>query len=299
MSTVAIIGPGRLGTLLATASARAGHRLVAVAGGRPDARDRIAALVAGCRPVATPAEAARIAEVLVLAVPDDAIEQVVTDLALADAIGERHWIIHVAGSRGLDVLARATAAGARVAACHPAMTVPTGASDPAVLLGAAWAVTALPGDRAWAHGFVQDLGGDPHDLPDDRRALYHAGLAVASNAVAAAVAVARQLLLGARVDDPAAFLAPLVRASATNVVRDGASAITGPVVRGDLGTLAGHLAAIERDLPELSEAYRLLARATLLPVRAGMPPEAAAAIEALLVDGSPEASSDGSPEARP
>ena len=284
MSTIAIIGPGRLGTLLAAAAVRAGHRLTAVAGGRPEGRDRIAAMVAGCRPVGTVAETAGLADVLVVAVPDDAIEQVVTDLAVADAIGEQHRIIHVAGSRGLEVLTRAAGAGAGVAACHPAMTVPTGATDPDLLIGTAWAVTAAPRDRGWARAFVQDLGGDPHDLPDDRRALYHAGLAIGSNAVAAAVAVARQLLLAARVDDPAAFLAPLTQASAANVVRQGASAITGPVVRGDVGTIVRHLEAIARDLPELGEAYRLLARATLVPVRAGMQPDVAAAVDALLTD---------------
>jgi predicted short-subunit dehydrogenase-like oxidoreductase (DUF2520 family) len=86
-------------------------------------------------------------------------------------------------------------------------------TDPDLLVGTAWAVTAAAADLGWARDLVVDLGGDPHDVPDDVRVLYHAGLAVGGNAVGAAVAVARQLLLAARVDDPAAFLARWSRAA--------------------------------------------------------------------------------------
>jgi predicted short-subunit dehydrogenase-like oxidoreductase (DUF2520 family) len=119
-------------------------------------------------------------------------------------------------------------------------------------------------------------------VPDAARGLYHAGLTVASNAVGAAVAVARQLLLAARIDDPGAFLAPLVERSVANVLTDGASALTGPVVRGDTGTVARHLAVLEADVPGLSAAYRDLTRVLLGRVRAQLPPATAAELDALL-----------------
>ena len=279
---VAIIGPGRVGTLLAVALSRAGHRVVAVAGGQPSARDRVGELVAGVRLFDVPAAAVADADLVVVATPDDAVAAVVDDLAASDALREHHHVVHVAGSHGLGVLHRATLAGARVAACHPAMTVPTGASDPDLLVGAAWAVTAGTADRPWARQLVTDLGGDPHDVPDAARGLYHAGLAVGSNAVGAAVAVARQLLLAARVPDPAAFLGPLVERSVTNVLADGASALTGPVVRGDRGTIARHLDVLDTDLPELADAYRDLTRVLLGRVRPSLSPAAAAELDALL-----------------
>jgi predicted short-subunit dehydrogenase-like oxidoreductase (DUF2520 family) len=282
---VAVIGPGRLGTLLAVSLARAGWRPVAVAGGRPEARDRVAALVAGCRPYASAVDAARDVDVVVLATPDDALEQVVTDLARYDVLREAQRVVHVAGSVGLAPLRRARLAGASVAACHPAMTVPAGADDPDLLVGAAWAVTAPAGDRHWARDLVVDLGGDPHDVPDEVRGLYHAGLAIGSNAAAAAVVVARQLLLAARIEDPATFLAPLVRRSVDNALDRGATALTGPVVRGDVGTVAGHLAALSADVPELQTAYRDLTRVLLDRVRAELSPSAAAELDALLDPG--------------
>ena len=280
----AIVGPGRVGTLLTVALGRAGHRVVAVAGGREAAREALAARVAGCRADDDPAAAVARAELIVLATPDDAIGDVVTQLAVADVLREHHRVVHVAGSRGLAPLARAVAAGASVAACHPAMTVPAGSDDPDLLVGVPWAVTAAPADRVWAHDLVTGLGGDPTDVPDDARGLYHAGLTVGSNTVGAAVAVARQLLLAARIEDPQAFLAPLIERSVANVLTGGATALTGPVVRGDAGTVAAHLDALAADVPELATAYRDLSRVLLGRVRAQLSSSAAAELDALLRD---------------
>jgi predicted short-subunit dehydrogenase-like oxidoreductase (DUF2520 family) len=279
---VAIIGPGRVGTLLAIASARAGLRVVAVAGGSNAARERVAAAVAGVKLYTEVAPAARDVDLVLLCVPDDAIASVATALAVDEAVGEGQRVVHVAGSQGLEPLRRVRLTGARVAACHPAMTVPEGARDPDLLVGVAWAVTAAPDDRDWAHELVTLLGGDAHDVPEDARALYHAGLAVGSNAVGAAVATARRLLLAARIERPEAFLTPLIEASVSNVLAHGAQALTGPVVRGDVGTVTLHLQVIDRDLPELAAAYRALAAATLAPVRTTLRPEVLAELDDLL-----------------
>ncbi len=299
MTDVAIVGPGRVGTLLATAVVRAGWRLVGVTGGSATAREAIAERVAGIRTTATPAEVVASAELVLLTVPDDAIEPLVTSLAVADTFRDGQRVVHVAGSRGLDVLRRAAHCGARVAACHPAMTVPTGATDPALLVGVAWAVTAAPADRGWARDLVGDLGGDPHDVADGMRTLYHAALAVGSNAVGAAVVTARRLLLAASVERPEAFLEPLVRASVANAATHGASALTGPIVRGDLGTVAHHLDVIATDLPELVDAYRFLALATLEPVRPALPPDTVAALRALLGAAGVPAAPATTPDPRP
>jgi predicted short-subunit dehydrogenase-like oxidoreductase (DUF2520 family) len=290
---VAIVGPGRVGTLLAVAFARAGHRVVAVAGGSAAARERVATVVAGLRPTADVTAAAQGADLVVLAVPDDAIEEVVSGLARADVLAPGQRLVHVAGSHGLAPLRLAAAAGARVAACHPAMTVPAGSTDPDLLIGTAWAVTAASADLGWARELVVDLGGDPYEVPDDRRVLYHAGLAVASNAVGAAVAVARQLLLAARVDDPAPFLAPLVRASIANVLRAGANALTGPVIRGDTGTIRRHLAEVAADVPSLLASYRALTAVVLDQARPALSAAEVASLEAVLHEVMPEEDGGG------
>ena len=284
---VAVVGPGRVGTALALALVRGGYRLVAAADAGGGSAARLADRVAGCRVVADPVAAAAAAGTVLLTVPDDDLEGVVATVARADGWHPEQHVVHCSGARGNGVLRLAALAGARVAACHPAQTVPAGA-DADALLGAPWAVTCADDDRAWAEDLVVAAGGDPFALADGARTLYHAGLTVGSNAAAAAVAVARQLLLAAGVDAPERILVPLAEASVRNTARDGAAALTGPVVRGDAGTVAGHLAALDVDVPRLAQAYRALQGVVLDQVTAALDPDAAARLTDLLADGRQE-----------
>jgi predicted short-subunit dehydrogenase-like oxidoreductase (DUF2520 family) len=280
---VALIGPGRMGTLIAHALAAAGIRLVHVSGGSDEARAALCTSIAGLRDVPLH-EVTRDIDLLVLAVPDGAIAGVVDELVRADLLDERHAVVHLSGALGLAPLRRAGLAGARLAACHPAMTAPTGSRDPGLLVGIPWAVTAAPADRAFAHDLVTMLGGDPFDVDEGQRVLYHAALATASNAVGAAVVTARRLLGLARVARPEAILGPLVTASVEAALAGGAAALTGPVVRGDAATVRAHLAALSSDMPELAEAYRAQARSILATVRVALAPETVAELETFLAD---------------
>jgi predicted short-subunit dehydrogenase-like oxidoreductase (DUF2520 family) len=279
----ALVGPGRLGTLVALGLAAAGLRVERVAGGSDAARAALRAAVAGLRDVAVE-EVAHGVDVVVLAVPDGAVADVVDRLVRVDALREGQGVVHLSGALGLAPLRRAGLAGAWTAACHPAVTAPSGATDPAVLHGATWAVTAAPGARERAHELVELLGGDPVDLAEADRPRYHAALAVASNAVGAAVVTARRLLGVAGVPDAARVLGPLAHASVDAALAGGAAALTGPVVRGDAGTVRAHLAAIGPDAPELAEAYRALMRAVLAVVRPGLDAAASDALVAALED---------------
>jgi predicted short-subunit dehydrogenase-like oxidoreductase (DUF2520 family) len=279
----ALIGPGRLGTLVAHALNAAGIPLVTVAGGSETARERLCSAIAGARPSEVAAAPVG-ATLVVLAVPDGAIAGVVDELARAGTLDETHGVVHLAGVHGLAPLRRAGLAGARIAALHPVVTAPSGAQDPALLHGAAWAVTTVAGDRAWAHDLVHRLGGDAFDVPDGARVRYHAALATASNAVGAAVVTARRLLRASGIDEPERLLAPLARASLESALQSGAPALTGPIVRGDVGTIAAHLAALGPEMPELNEAYRVLARAVLASVGPSLAPDTVDALRDLLAD---------------
>ena len=277
----ALIGPGRLGTLIAHALGAAGAPVVRVAGGSAASRERLRTGLAGVRDVPIE-EVADGVDLVVIATADSAIAEVVEMMVRADALDESHGVVHLAGVHGLEPLRLAGLAGARIAALHPATTAPTGASDPSLLHGVAWAVTTVPGDRAWAHGIVELLGGDPFDVPEEARTRYHAALAIASNAVGAAVVTARRILLAAGVDAPERLIAPIAHASVGTAAHSGAAALTGPVVRGDVATVAAHLAALERDLPESAAAYRDLSRVVLDAVRPGLAPAVAAELATLL-----------------
>ncbi|HVL98069.1 MAG TPA: DUF2520 domain-containing protein [Egibacteraceae bacterium] len=282
MKRTAIIGPGRVGTALGIALDRAGYDVAAVAG-------RGAPSLAGFRrrlpgAAAMPAaEAARTAELVLVCVPDDALGDLVRGVAAADGVAEGSRWVHVAGGHGTDVLRPARLAGARVAACHPAQTFPDPDAGAARLPGTSWAVTAEPADLGWARVLVTDLGGSPMTLPPDARTLYHTGLVIGANATSTVVTLARELLLGAGVSDPAAFLGPLATTAAANAAERGAGALTGPVRRGDAATVARQVDELRTAMPEAVDAYLELARLALRHARrAGLDDDAAAAVARVL-----------------
>jgi predicted short-subunit dehydrogenase-like oxidoreductase (DUF2520 family) len=280
-ATVAVIGPGRIGTTLGMALTAAGHRVVAVAGRGAGNVERFVAAVPTAEPGSAVA-AARAAELILLTVNDDELVGVARGLAAADAVAERTRWIHTSGRYGAAALRPIALAGGRVAACHPAQTVPT-AAHPGALAGCAWAVTADRANLAWARRFVRRLDGDPVDVAEEARIRYHAALAVGSNGTAAVVSLARDLLLAAGVRTPERFLTELVTRSAGNAAREGAGALTGPVRRGDAETVAAHVADLRVSLPEAVPSYRALAELALSYARrAGLDDRRAQAVRAIL-----------------
>ena len=275
MTHVAVIGPGRAGTAVALASVDAGYSVTAVAGRGAEALERFTSLVPTAR-VLPPEEAARSADLVILGMPDSAVGSVARDLAAADAVVPgRRWV-HLAGSLGVAVLEPIRLAGGRVAACHPAQTLPDPETGRAALDGSAWGVTASEANRTWARRFVRDLGGEPFDIADADRPLYHVAMSLGANATGAVITLARDLLLGIRVEEPESFLAPLAAAAVTNAARHGARALTGPVRRGDAVTVAAHLEELATVMPEAVDAYRELARLALAQARrAGLEESAA------------------------
>ena len=282
MKRTAVIGPGRVGTALGMALAHAGYDVVAVAGRGQEALDDFVRRVpsAAALPLA---EAGRAADLVIVAVPDDDLAGVVRAAARDDGVAEGSRWVHVSGGHGTDVLRPVHVAGAAVAACHPAQTFPDPDAGLAALPGCSWAVTAAEQDLGWARVLVTDLRGSPVTVPARGRTLYHAGLAVGSNATATVVTLARDLLLGAGIEDPAAFLGPLVTTSAANAADRGAAALTGPVRRGDAGTVAAHLEELREALPEAVGAYVEVARLALSYARrAGLDEDRAAAVADVL-----------------
>lgn len=273
---VGVVGAGRVGAVLSAALAHAGHHVVAAAGESDASRARIAALLPGV-PVAKPSTVARSCDVLLLTVPDDMLSNVVTMLAASGALREGQYVVHSSGRHGLAVLAPAREIGARTVALHPAMTFTGTAVDLDRLTGCVFGLTAEPAERAFAESLVADLGGTPMWVPEEMRTLYHAGLAHGANHLVTLVSEAMEMLAAAGADDPAGTLRPLLTAALDNALDRGDAALTGPIVRGDIGTVTAHLEDIAANAPHTLASYVAMARATLeravadgrlLPIRA-------------------------------
>jgi predicted short-subunit dehydrogenase-like oxidoreductase (DUF2520 family) len=275
MTRIGVIGAGRVGAVLASALRSAGHEIVAAAGESTASRTRMETLLPGVARL-KPTDVARSSDLLLLTVPDDMLGNVVTTLAGAGAIRPGQYVVHTSGRHGLAVLEPARRLGAHVVAMHPAMTFTGTDVDLPRLRGCVFGVTAEGDDRAIAETLVSDLGGVAMFVPEEKRTLYHAGLAHGANHLVTLVAQAMELLSASGAEDPAATLRPLLSAALDNALADGDAALTGPIVRGDVNTVAAHLADIAAHAPATLPSYVALARATanravldgrLLPIR--------------------------------
>jgi predicted short-subunit dehydrogenase-like oxidoreductase (DUF2520 family) len=260
--TVGVVGAGRVGAVLGAALRAAGHEVVGAAGESDASRRRIAELLPGV-PRRKPTSVARACDLLLLAVPDDMLGNVVTMLADSGALHGGQVVVHTSGRHGLAVLEPARRVGARVAAMHPAMTFTGTAVDLDRLPGTVFGLTADPAERAFVEALVADLGGTPMWVPEEMRTLYHAGLAHGANHLVTLVTEAMEILSAAGAVDPAGTLRPLLTAALDNALEQGDAALTGPIVRGDLGTVRAHLEEISANAPQTLASYVALARATL------------------------------------
>ncbi len=277
MTRVGVVGAGRVGAVMSAGLRAAGHEVVAAAAESPASRSRAAALLPGV-PLAKPTAVSRSCDLLLLTVPDDMLSNVVTMLAASGAIRPGQYVAHTSGRHGLAVLQPAADVGAHVLAVHPAMTFTGTELDLSRLPGCAFGVTAEEDvSVALAEQLVGDLGGLLVWVPEDRRTLYHAGLAHGANHLVTLVSQAMDLLRESGATDPAATLRPLLTAALDNALTMGDAALTGPIVRGDVETVRAHVQELLRTRPGTLPAYVTLARATantavlegrLLPIRA-------------------------------
>jgi predicted short-subunit dehydrogenase-like oxidoreductase (DUF2520 family) len=186
------------------------------------------------------------ADVVLLCVPDGAIRDVAASLTPGDA-----WIGHVSGATPLAALAPHT----RRFSLHPLQTF-TLSRGPEQLDGAFAAVSGeTPDAVAVATELARSLGLEPFELADDRRALYHAGAAVASNYLVTLYRIAAGLLEEAGA--PPQALVPLMLRTIENGFE-----LTGPIARGDWATVDAHLEAIRASRPDVEPVYQVLAEAT-------------------------------------
>jgi predicted short-subunit dehydrogenase-like oxidoreductase (DUF2520 family) len=260
--TIGIVGAGRVGAVLGAALAAVGHRVVAASGRSHAARARISRLLPAV-PRRSIAEVVRAAtDVVILAVPDDALGPLVAHLAEERAFRPGQVVAHTSGAYGTGILHPATAQGARPLALHPAMTFTGRADDVPRLAGVSFGVTAADELRPLAEQLVRDLGGVVEWVAEADRALYHTALAHGANHLVTLVNEALDRLRDAGVVNPERMLAPLLRAALDNTLRLGDAALTGPVSRGDAGTVARHLDALAATAPESLPSYLALARRT-------------------------------------
>ncbi|MGK5551140.1 Rossmann-like and DUF2520 domain-containing protein [Actinomadura kijaniata] len=258
---VGVVGAGRVGTALGEALSRAGHRVVAVSAVSERSRARAEERLPGAA-VVTPQEVVAASDLVLLTVPDDALPELAAGLVATGVPVTGRLVLHTSGRYGTGVLDPMTRAGALPLAVHPVMTFTGRADDVNRLHGISYGVTSPEPLRPVAEALVMEMGGEPAWIAEDRRTLYHAALAGGANHLVTLVVEAMDLLRAAGVAEPGRMLGPLLGAALDNALRLGLDGLTGPVARGDAGTVAGHVSELARVSPEGRRAYVAMARLT-------------------------------------
>ncbi len=274
MKRFSVIGAGRLGTSLATALARRGWELAAIADRDPAAARESARIAGRGAATADVVRAARRAPVIFITVPDDAVEGLARKLARARADWSGRTVFHTSGLLDSSALAPLRSRGARVASLHPVQSFPAKAGGARLFPGIFWGVEGDPEAVRLGKAIVRNLGGRTFSVRADKKPLYHAACSLASNALVALEAAAAALMAeaGAGQKTAAAVLMPLVQGTLQGVKELGPEkALTGPVVRGDVGTVRRHLEALA-SRPLDDQVYRVLALAAVRLLEQGKRP---------------------------
>ncbi|HEY56594.1 MAG TPA: DUF2520 domain-containing protein [Dehalococcoidia bacterium] len=262
MLKLGFIGAGTIGSALALKLSRRGYPVVAASSRRHTSAKRLAQAISGCLPVTTNQEVADTAELVFIATPDDVIASVATQVKWR----EGQMVVHCSGADSTGILEPARKAGAGVGVFHPLQT----------FAGAGQAMENMPGStftleaEAPLLGILQEmanaLGGRWIKLKPGDKAVYHAAAVMACNYLVTLVKMATDLwqTFGVPRKEATEALLPLIRGTVHNLETIGLpQCLTGPIARGDSGTIKKHLEALERVSPDTLSSYRELGLKTI------------------------------------
>jgi len=259
LNNFAIIGAGMVGTAIGFLLKKVGYKVIAISDKSPAALKRALSYTGG-KAFRKPREAIQEADCILITTPDDAISSVCQDIALSPAIKGK-FVFHMSGAGDLDLLDSAKKAGAAVASIHPLQSFSS--IDQAIknIPGSYFGITTDKKARLPAKNIIRDLGGIPFIISSDQKPLYHAAACFASNYLVSLMNVVESIYqaIGLNEKDAKKAYLPLVYGSLKNIENSGSiHSLTGPIARGDFGTIKKHISAINNSLPQFSSLYSSL-----------------------------------------
>lgn len=281
---IGIVGAGAVGTALGVALDRGGWPVHAVASRDPGRRERFRSLVEVTRVFADPEPILDEVELIILAVPDDAVGPLARSLRMYSG----QAMVHTSGALGADVLTPAMAAGTQIGAFHPLVAFADTERAVAALRGA---TVAIEGDDQLASllaDMADVIGAIPVRLAPGSKAAYHAAAVLAAGGFVALLDAIAELGRVAGLDEAGslAIYGPLIEGTLGNARALGIrAALTGPMTRGDVGTLRSHLDTLRLHAPAVLDLYVAAAvrEVALAESRGALAPEDATKMRAVLV----------------
>jgi len=253
-----------VGTAIGFLLKKAGYKVTVVCDKSPAALKR-ALPYTGDNVSSKTRDIGRLADYILITTPDDAIESACENIAFSTDIKGK-LVFHMSGAGGLDLLASAKKAGASVASIHPLQSFSS--IDQAIenIPGSYFGVTADKTALSHAKNITSKLGGIPMVISDNQKPLYHAAACFASNYLVSLMNIVESIYLsiGIKEKDAKKAYLPLVHGSLRNIEKSGSVlSLTGPIARGDYGTIKKHITAINKNLPQYASLYSSLGLITV------------------------------------
>ncbi len=262
MLKLGFIGAGTIGSSLALQLSSKGYPVVAVSSRHQTSAGNLAQAICGCSPVNSNQAVADTAELVFITTPDDVIASVASQTKWHR--GQR--VVHCSGADSTDILEPARKSGACVGVFHPLQTFASVKQAIENTPGSTFALEAEGPLLKILQTIATALGGRLIELKANDKVVYHAAAVIACNYLVTLVKLATDLwqTFGIPINQATEALLPLVRGTIHNIETVGIpECLTGPIARGDSGTIKKHLGALQKAAPDLLTTYRELGLKTI------------------------------------
>ena len=262
MLKLGFIGTGTVGTALAIRLSNKGYQVVAVSSRSLASTENLTQVISNCRIFDNSQDVADIAELVFITTPDDAIARVASQLKWH--VGQS--VIHCSGADSTEILQPARESGAHVGVFHPLQTFASAKQAMENIPGSTFAVEAEEPLLNILKDMTVALDGHWIELKASDKVIYHAAAVMACNYVVTLVKLAADLWQTFSISPQQATqaLLPLLRGTISNIEAIGIpQCLTGPIARGDSGTIKKHLSALEKIAPAVLSTYQELGLQTI------------------------------------
>jgi len=262
MLKLGFIGAGTAGTALSVRLSSKGYHVAAVSSRSQTSARNLAQTISGCRAFNSNQEVADTAELIFITTPDDAIASVASQM---------QWhagqsVVHCSGADSTDILEPARRMGAQVGVFHPLQTFASVSQAIENMPGSTFVIEAEEPLLSILKDMANALGGSWVELKASDKVIYHAAAVIASNYMVTIVKLATDLWQTFAIPPHQATqaLLPLLRGTINNIDTIGIpQCLTGPIARGDTGTIKKHLKALQKIAPAVLSTYRELGLQTI------------------------------------
>jgi predicted short-subunit dehydrogenase-like oxidoreductase (DUF2520 family) len=262
MLKVGFIGAGTVGTALAVLLSSKGYRFVGASRRSRSSTGNSSRVVSNLRRLDSNQEVADAAELVFITTPDDVIAEVARQVQWRRG----QSVVHCSGADSTDILEPARKAGAMVGAFHPLQTFAGIVQATENIPGSTFAIEAEEPLLTTLKDMANTLGGHWIELESADKVAYHAAAVFACNYLVTLVKLATDLWQTFSIppDQATRALLPLIRGTLHNMESIGIPrCLTGPIARGDTGTIKKHLKTLKEKAPALLSPYQELGRQTV------------------------------------